>query len=188
MKNFSEITSFIWQVAELLRGPYKPNQYKDVMLPLIVLRRLDLVLEPTKEKVLNKAKTLKGTKLKDQGMDSILNKTAKQQFHNKSEFTFEKLKADPDNISANLTHYINGFSERVRTIMDHFKFEDQIAKLVLPHVPKAWVDKSKTKIGYEINFNRYFYKYTPHRPLGEIEKDLKSTESEIADKLSEVVK
>ena len=59
---------------------------------------------------------------------------------------------------------------------------------VLPHVPKAWIDESKTKIGYEINFNRYFYKYTPHRPLGEIEKDLKSTESEIANKLSEVVK
>ena len=114
---------------EDFKGIYKPNQYKDVMLPLIVLRRLDLVLEPTKNKVLNKAKALKGTKLKDQGMDSILNRTAKQQFHNKSEFTFEKLKADPDNISANLTHYINGFSEKVRTIMDHFKFEDQIAKL-----------------------------------------------------------
>ena len=81
---------------EDFKGIYKPNQYKDVMLPLIVLRRLDLVLEPTKNKVLNKAKALKGTKLKDQGMDSILNRTAKQQFHNKSEFTFEKLKADPD--------------------------------------------------------------------------------------------
>jgi len=57
---------------------------------------------------------------------------------------------------------------------------------VLPHVPDAWVDESKTKIGYEINFNRYFYTYTPPRPLEEIETDLRLIEKEIADMLSEV--
>jgi type I restriction enzyme M protein len=57
---------------------------------------------------------------------------------------------------------------------------------VLPHVPDAWVDESKTKIGYEINFNRYFYQYTPPRPLDEIETDLKRIEGEIADMLAEV--
>jgi type I restriction enzyme M protein len=57
---------------------------------------------------------------------------------------------------------------------------------VLPHVPDAWVDESKTKVGYEINFNRYFYKYTPPRPLEEIETDLKKIEREIADMLAEV--
>jgi type I restriction enzyme M protein len=57
---------------------------------------------------------------------------------------------------------------------------------VLPHVPDAWVDESKTRIGYEINFNRYFYKYTPPRPLEEIEADLKKIEKEIADMLTEV--
>ena len=57
---------------------------------------------------------------------------------------------------------------------------------VLPHVPDAWVDESKTKIGYEINFNRYFYQYTPPRPLEEIESDLKQIENEIAQMLSEV--
>ena len=57
---------------------------------------------------------------------------------------------------------------------------------VLPHVPDAWVDESKTKVGYEINFNRYFYKYTPPRPLEEIEADLKKIEKEIADMLAEV--
>ena len=57
---------------------------------------------------------------------------------------------------------------------------------VLPHVPDAWMDESKTKIGYEINFNRYFYKYTPPRPLEEIETDLKKIEKEIADMLAEV--
>jgi type I restriction enzyme M protein len=57
---------------------------------------------------------------------------------------------------------------------------------VLPHVPDAWVDESKTKVGYEININRYFYKYTPPRPIAEIETDLKQIEKEIADMLAEV--
>ena len=56
MNNFGEKVSFIWSVADLLRGPYRPNQYKDVMLPMTVLRRLDCVLEPTKEKVLEISK------------------------------------------------------------------------------------------------------------------------------------
>ena len=122
-----EIVSFIWQLAELLRGPYRPNQYKNIILPLIVLRRLDCVLEPTKEKVLAKAKTLKKSKVKN--IESILNRTAKQKFHNKSRYTFEKLKADPNNISANLTNFIKGFSEKIRHIIDHFEFEKQITKL-----------------------------------------------------------
>ena len=62
-----------------------------------------------------------------------------------------------------------------------------MAREVLPHVPDAWVDESKTKVGYEINFNRYFYKYTPPRPLEEIEADLKSIEREIGELLSEVI-
>lgn len=61
-----------------------------------------------------------------------------------------------------------------------------MAREVLPHVPDAWVDESKTKVGYEINFNRYFYKYTPPRPLEEIEADLKAIEKEIGELLSEV--
>ena len=62
------------------------------------------------------------------------------------------------------------------------------AREVLPHVPDAWVDESKTKIGYEINFNRYFYKYVPPRPLEEIEADLRKIEAEIEILLKEVVK
>jgi type I restriction enzyme M protein len=57
---------------------------------------------------------------------------------------------------------------------------------VLPHVPDAWIDESKTKVGYEINFNRYFYKYVPPRPLEEIEAELKQIENEIAEMLAEV--
>ena len=101
MNNFGEKVSFIWSVADLLRGPYRPNQYKDVMLPMTVLRRLDCVLEPTKDKVLNKFKSLKGGKVKN--LEPILNKVAGQAFHNTSKFTFEKLKGDPNNIAANLS-------------------------------------------------------------------------------------
>ena len=64
--------------------------------------------------------------------------------------------------------------------------DEYMKREVLPHVPDAWVDESKTKVGYEINFNRYFYTYTPPRPLDEIEADLKAIEQEIADLLTEV--
>jgi type I restriction enzyme M protein len=127
LNNFNGKVSFIWSVADLIRGPYRPNQYKDVMLPLTVLRRLDCVLEPTKDKVLTKLKSLKGSKIKN--VEPILNKVAKHSFHNTSKFTFEKLKGDPNNIAANLTHYIKAFSSRARDIIDHFGFEEHIAKL-----------------------------------------------------------
>jgi len=65
VNNFGDKVSFIWSVADLLRGPYRPNQYKDVMLPLTVLRRLDCVLEPSKTRVLEKVKTLQNGKVKN---------------------------------------------------------------------------------------------------------------------------
>ena len=88
MNNFEAKVNFIWTIAELLRGPYRPNQYKDVMLPLTVLRRLRLCVGTNKDKVLKKAASLKGGKL--QNVEPILNKVAEQGFHNKSKFTFEK--------------------------------------------------------------------------------------------------
>ncbi|MCK4459092.1 MAG: SAM-dependent DNA methyltransferase, partial [Methanosarcinales archaeon] len=127
MNNFNEKVSFIWSVADLLRGPYRPNQYKDVMLPLTVLRRMDCVLEPMKEKVLEKQKSLADSKFKN--TEPILNKVAGQSFHNTSPFTFEKLKGDPDKIAANLTQYIKSFSSSAREIIDHFGFEEHIARL-----------------------------------------------------------
>ena len=129
MTNFSDKVGFIWSVADLIRGPYRPNQYKDVMLPLTVLRRLDCVLEATKDKVLEKAKQLKGGKLNEIGKERILLRASGQSFYNTSRFTFEKLKGDPENIAANLTHYIKNFSPHAREIIEHFKFEEHIANL-----------------------------------------------------------
>ena len=127
MNNFSDKVSFIWSVADLLRGPYRPNQYKDVMLPLTVLRRLDCVLEPTKDKVLARLKSLQGGKIKD--LEPLLCRVSGVRFYNTSRYTFEKLKGDPNNIAANLTNYIKGFSTQARGIIEHFGFEEHIGKL-----------------------------------------------------------
>jgi len=127
MNNFNDKVNFIWSVANLLRGPYRPNQYKDVMLPMTVLRRLDCVLEPTKQAVLDKAKNLESGPIKN--VEKILNRTAGHSFHNTSLYNFKKLKGDPDHLSSNLVHYIKCFSSRARDIIEHFQYEDQIAKL-----------------------------------------------------------
>ncbi len=127
MNNFGDKVSFIWSVADLLRGPYRPNQFKDVMLPMTVLRRLDCVLEPTKDKVHAKLKTLEGGKVKN--VEPLLCRVTGVPFFNTSRYTFEKLKGDPNNIAANLTNYIKGFSGRAREIIEHFGFEEHIAKL-----------------------------------------------------------
>jgi len=125
--NFSGKVSFIWSVADLLRGPYRPNQYKDVMLPMTMLRRLDCVLEPTKDKVLAKQKSLSGGKVKK--IDPLLCRIAGVPFYNTSRYSFEKLKGDPNNIAANLTNFIKGFSSRAREIIENFGFEEHIGKL-----------------------------------------------------------
>jgi len=125
--NFQEKVNFIWSIADLLRGDYKKHEYQDVVLPLTVLRRLDAVLEPTKEKLLKKAKELKERGLEDDTI--ILSRVAKYPFFNISPFTFKKLVQDPNNIAKNLRSYINGFSENMRNILDNFKFMDEIKRL-----------------------------------------------------------
>lgn len=127
MTNFQDKVSLIWNIAELLRGPYKKEQYGDVILPIAVLRRFDCVLASTKEKVLEKYEELK--KIGLQNMDPILNKISGQNFNNTSKFDFEKLLADSEHIAANLRNYINGFSKNAREIIEYFDFDKQIQKL-----------------------------------------------------------
>ncbi len=129
MANHHELANFIWQIADLLRGPYRPPQYERVMLPMTVLRRFDCVLAPTKEKVLREYGKRKGGKLNDEALDKFLSKAAGQRFHNHSPLTFERLKGDPDNIDKHLASYINGFSANVRRIFEYFEFTNEIEKL-----------------------------------------------------------
>src|SRR5438067_12823862 len=98
MNQFGDKVSFIWSVADLLRGPYKPPQYGRVILPLTVLRRLDCVLEPTKEKVLAKAAALKDGKVAN--MEPILNRVDKACFHKASKLDFKKIKYEPYKIAS----------------------------------------------------------------------------------------
>lgn len=127
MKNFKETAQFIWSIADLLRGDYKQSDYGKVILPLVVIRRLDCVLDGSKPKVLKKLAEMKAMKV--QNLDPILNKVAGFNFHNKSQFNFDKLIADPNNIAANLRNYINGFSEDAREIIEQFEFDNQITKM-----------------------------------------------------------
>lgn len=124
-----DLANFIWQIADLLRGPYRPPQYERVMLPLTVLRRFDCVLESTKPEVIKRYKKIvaSGRKPTDAELDSIAGKGLG--FHNHSELDFPKLKGDPDNIARHLQQYIEGFSERVRKIFERFDFSKEIEKL-----------------------------------------------------------
>lgn len=127
MINFSQTANFIWDIANLLRGDYKQSDYGKVILPLTVLRRLDCVLEPSKQKVLDYLPKLASTNV--QNVDPILNKIARHNFHNRSQYNFDQLVADPDNIAANLRNFIHGFSENAREIIEYFEFDQQIDRL-----------------------------------------------------------
>src|SRR6478752_1459678 len=97
MINFQEKVSFIWSIAEILRGPYKPEDYGKVILPLAVLRRFDCVLESTKDDVLVNFEKFKS--MNEDAREPILNRIAKQNFHNTSNYEFAKLLSDSDNIA-----------------------------------------------------------------------------------------
>jgi len=127
MNNFKEKANLIWGIADLLRGEYKKADNGKVILPLVVLKRLDEVLAPTKEKVLHQYAQVQS--LKVENIDPILNRVAGLNFHNKSKFDFQKLLADPDNLAANLRNFITGFSSTARDIIDHFQFEREIITL-----------------------------------------------------------
>ncbi|MEA5536107.1 class I SAM-dependent DNA methyltransferase [Crocosphaera sp. XPORK-15E] len=129
-----DLIGFIWSIADKLRGPYRPPQYRRVMLPLIVLRRLDAVLEPTKLAVIEAKARYEAMGLKGEAFEKAIARVAiggeRQQFlYNTSEFTFQKLLDDADGIASNLINYINGFSSRARDIFEKFNFESEIQKL-----------------------------------------------------------
>lgn len=126
-ENFKDRANFIWSIADLLRGDYKQSEYGKVILPLTVLRRLDCVLEPTHKNVLAYLPEIK--KLSPEAAEVVLKRKAKLSFFNKSQYDFQKLVADPNDIAANLRNYINGFSKNARAILDHFNFEEHIKRM-----------------------------------------------------------
>jgi len=111
---FSQITSVLWSVADLLRGDYTQADYGKVILPLTVLRWLDCVLAKTKAKLLAKHEELKAAKHHEGTIEKMLVRASGTNFYNTSKFDLEKLKGDPSHLAANLTSYIKGFSANAR--------------------------------------------------------------------------
>jgi type I restriction enzyme M protein len=104
----NSFANLIWQIADLLRGPYRPPQYERVMLPMTVLRRFDCVIAPTKKKVVAEYERSKGGTRAGDALD------------------FEELKGAPDNINKHLVSYIKGFSANVQRIFEYFELEPEI--------------------------------------------------------------
>jgi len=127
MSNDNPEIGHIWDIAELLRGDYKRSDYGKVVLPFTVLRRLDCILEPTKAEVLRAAPD--ALKRPERAAEALLNRIARQPFHNHSPFSFANLLNDQAQLAANLLSYINGFSNNIREILEYFSFPVQIERL-----------------------------------------------------------
>jgi type I restriction enzyme M protein len=141
-ENHAQLANFIWGICNLLRGPYKRNEYRKVILPLTVLRRFDCLLAATRPQVLAehpKIKTKPETVIR-----SLLEKISGRPFYNLSKLDLPKLLDDPNQLAPNLNAYINGFSKNVREIMERFAFDQQIARMaeknLLYEVIKAFCD------------------------------------------------
>lgn len=125
---FQDKVAFIWKVADKLRGSFKQHEYGSVMLPLLVLRRLDAVLEPTKAQVLRQAASF-GDKKLGPGEDLILKGIAKVPFYNTSPLTFRTLLADDKNVADNLHAYITGLSPAAYEVIERYDFGGKVARM-----------------------------------------------------------
>lgn len=120
--------SLIWNVADILRGGWKQHEYQDVILPLVVLKRLDNVLAKTKQDVLRTYNQMHGT-MSDDSLSLFLEKEAGYKFYNTSPYDFKKLLDDSEGIYANFINYLDGYSPNVRDIVTKFEFQKQLNKL-----------------------------------------------------------
>jgi len=124
--NIAEKAAMIWNVADMLRGPFKPHEYGLVILPMTVVKRFHDCLLPTHQAVLDTYEKVK----KLQVIDGFLQKASGYQFYNTSRFTFETLLADPDNIESNFRDYLSGFSANAQDVLSKFDFDNIIKRMV----------------------------------------------------------
>ncbi len=127
VQTHQQTANFIWSICNLLRGPYKRNEYRKVILPLTILRRFDCILEPTKAKVLVEFDKLKGKS--ETIISAKLRTITGVPFYNLSKLTFKKILDDPNQIAPNLNSYINAFSPNVRQIFEKLEFGIQVTKM-----------------------------------------------------------
>ncbi|WP_328732377.1 type I restriction-modification system subunit M [Streptomyces caniferus] len=122
----TELANHAWSVADLLRGDYRQSDYGKVILPFTVLRRLECVLEPTREKVVETVARFAGQEI---DTDHFLRKASGHSFYNKSDLTLRKIAADPQNAAKNLQIYVGAFSDNAREVLDKYEFNQQVRKL-----------------------------------------------------------
>ncbi|MCX4233798.1 type I restriction-modification system subunit M [Streptomyces ortus] len=122
----TELANHAWSVADLLRGDYKQSDYGKVILPFTVLRRLECVLEPTRDKVVETVTRFAGQEI---DTDHFLRKASGHSFYNKSDLTLRKIAADPQNAAKNLQIYLGAFSDNAREVLDKYEFNQQVRKL-----------------------------------------------------------
>lgn len=120
--------SLIWNIADILRGGWKQYEYQNVILPLVVLKRIDSVLAKNKQKVIETSNQM-ANRVSDSGLDKFLQKAAHTQFYNTSPYDFQKLLEDSENVYTNFIAYLDGFSPNIQDIVQKFGFDDQLKKL-----------------------------------------------------------
>lgn len=134
---FDNKVAFVWKVADKLRGTFKQHEYGSVMLPLLVLRRMDAVLEPTREAVIDRAVSTGALKADrksvgkavDQGTDMLLKRTAKQRFYSLSPLTFTSMLQNDKELADQLAGYIRRLSPDAYAVMEAYNFDDKITRM-----------------------------------------------------------
>ena len=142
--NIAEKATVIWNVADLLRGPFKPHEYGLVILPMTVVKRFHDCLLPTHQSVLDTYEKVKKLAV----TDGFLRRASGYQFYNISKFTFEKLLADPENVESNFRDYLNGFSANVQDVLAKFDFDTIIKRLVESNTLYLVIKEFASKKGY----------------------------------------
>lgn len=145
--NIKEKASLIWNIADILRGLYKPHEYGKVILPMTVIKHLHDTLLPTIDDVLAVSKSVTNIKVA-QIRDRKLTDASGYTFYNTSRFTFENLLSDPENIYDNFNSFLNGFSENVRDILDNFEFDKEISKMANNDALFAVIQEFNSKKAY----------------------------------------
>lgn len=143
-KNISEKATVIWNVADMLRGPFKPHEYGLVILPMTVVKRFHDCLLPTWQEVQDTYDKVKHLAV----IDGFLKKASGYQFYNTSKFTFDKLLADPENIEANFRDYLAGFSPNVQDVLSKFDFENAIKRMVESNTLYLVIKEFNSSKGY----------------------------------------
>ena len=142
--NIAEKATMIWNVADMLRGPFKPHEYGLVILPMTVVKRFHDCLLPTWQNVQDALEKVKNLAV----VDGFLRRAAGYQFYNTSKFTFDKLLADPDNIEINFRDYLAGFSANVQDVLAKFDFDNVIRRMVESNTLYLTIKEFNSPKGY----------------------------------------